>query len=105
MTRARKIGLGIVAFIVLSSVVGYFVYGRNLLAMANVGVGFVAKQMCSCIYVAERSFDSCRPDIFEAMDDVQAEVLDEPPGVRAWIPWLGERRAHYRGDFGCHLID
>jgi hypothetical protein len=105
MTKTRKIALGIVAVIVLSGVVGYFAYGRTFLAMANVGVGFVAKQMCSCIYVAERSFDSCRPDIFEAMDDVQAEVLEEPPGVRAWVPLIGERRAHYRGDFGCHLID
>ena len=105
MTRARKIGLGIVAVIVLSSVVGYFAYGRTLLAMANVGVGFVAKQMCSCIYVAERSFDSCRPDMFESMDRVQAAVLDDPPGIRAWIPGISERHAHYRGEFGCHLID
>mgnify|MGYP001825433666 CR=1 FL=1 len=49
MTRARKIGLGIVAVIVLSGVVGYFAYGRTFLAMANVGVGFVAKQMCSFV--------------------------------------------------------
>ena len=103
MTRTRKIGLGIVAVIVLGA--GYFAYVRPFLALANVGVGFVAKQMCSCIYVSERTFDSCRPDMFESMDNLQAEVLDEPPGVLAWLPWISERRAHYRGEFGCHLID
>jgi hypothetical protein len=105
MTRTRKIGLGIVAVVILGCGVGYFAYVRPFLALANVGVGFVAKQMCSCIYVAERTFDSCRPDMFESMDDIQAEVLDEPPGIRAWIPGISERRAHYRGEFGCLLID
>ncbi len=103
MRRTRKIGLGIVAVIVLGVV--YFAFVRPFLAMANVGVGFVAKQMCSCIYVAERTFDSCRPDMFESMNDVQAEVIDEPPGIRAWVTAISERRAHYRGEFGCHLID
>lgn len=103
MRRTRKIGLGIVAVILLG--VGYFFLVRPFLAMTNVGVGFVAKQMCSCIYVAERTFDSCRPDMFKSMDDVQAAVLDEPPGVRAWVTAISERRAHYRGEFGCSLID
>jgi len=105
MSTARKIGLGIVALLVVVCGVGYFVWVRPFLALANVGVGFVAKEMCSCIYVAERSFDSCRPDMMESMDEIQAEILDEPPGVRAWVDGLGERRAHYRGEFGCSLID
>ena len=60
--------------------------------------------MCSCIYVAERSFDSCRPDLMEAMDNIQAESVEGPPGVRAWVVGI-ERSAVYRGEFGCSLID
>jgi hypothetical protein len=41
--------------------------------LALVGAGYVAKQMCSCIFVGGRSFESCRPDMLPAMDDVHAE--------------------------------
>jgi hypothetical protein len=85
--------------------VGYVIWVRPFVALANVGVGFVAKQMCSCIYVGERSFDSCRPDMLASMNDIQAEITDEPVGVRSWVPGIGERHAHYRGELGCTLID
>lgn len=105
MSRGRRVALAIGAVVLLGSGVGYVVWVRPFLALANTGVGYVAKQMCSCIYVGERSFDSCRPDMLVSMDDIQAEVLEAPSGVRAWVPGLGERNAHYRGDLGCALID
>ncbi len=72
---------------------------------AAVGAGFVAKQMCSCVYVAGRSFESCRPEMMQEMARVRSEALagGEEIGVRAWVPLLAERRASFHEDFGCTL--
>ena len=105
MSTTRKAVIALVALLVVGGGVGYFVWLRPFLALANVGIGFVAKQMCSCIYAAERSFDSCRPDMMESMDDIQAELMEDPPGVRAFVESFGERHALYRGELGCALID
>jgi hypothetical protein len=74
--------------------------------MASTGAGFVAKEMCSCLYVGERSFEACRPDIVEIVDGVRAEVtsVDGSDGVRAFVPVLFvERFASYQPAFGCTL--
>jgi hypothetical protein len=105
MSTTRKAVLGLVALLVVGGGVGYLVWLRPFLALANVGIGYVAKQMCSCVYVAERSFDSCRPDMMESMDDIRAELTEDPPGVRAFVENFGERRALYHGELGCALID
>ncbi len=81
------------------------VYLPGIRQAAAVGAGFVAKQMCSCVYVAGRSFESCRPEMMEEMARVRSEALagGEGAGVRAWVPLLAERRARFHEDFGCTL--
>ncbi len=69
----------------------------------GVGAGYVAHQMCSCIFVANRSYDSCRPDMLAVMKEIEVEVMDDPSGVRAWVPMLSERVALYEEGFGCTL--
>jgi len=68
---------------------------------SSLGAGYVAKELCSCIFVGGRSLDSCRPDIPATMDRVEAEVGADR--VRAFVPHLGERIARYEPPFGCTL--
>ena len=69
--------------------------------MARIGTGYVAKELCSCIFVGGRSLESCRPDVPESMDRVQAELL--PDGVRAFVPGFAERIARHEPGYGCTL--
>ena len=78
-------------------------YVPGLVSQIYIGNGFLAKQMCSCMLVGERSFESCRPDMMPAMDRIEAELLPDGQGVRAWIPGVGERVARLEAPFGCTL--
>ena len=93
----RRIALAVA--LVALGVGGYFFV--RLRGMASVGAGYVAKEMCSCVFVAGRSLESCRPDVPESMDRVRAELL--PDGVRGFVPALAERVARYEPGFGCTL--
>lgn len=101
----RVIKWAAVALGVVLLVVGG-IYLPGIRALASTGAGFVAKQMCSCIFVSERSFDSCRPDMMESMDRIRAESVSGAggTGVRAWVPGLFvERFASFESDYGCTL--
>ena len=70
----------------------------------EIGAGYVAKEVCSCIYVGERDFESCRLDVPAVMDSIEAEVLGDERAVRAFVPYLGERVARFSADGGgCTL--
>ena len=73
----------------------------RLARSASVGAGYVAKEVCSCMFVGGRSLESCRGDVPESMDRVQAEALQD--GVRGFVPVLAERVARYEPGFGCTL--
>jgi hypothetical protein len=73
-------------------------WGRD---RAAVGAGYVAKELCSCVFVGERSLASCRPDIPPSMDRVEVEL--GPERVRAFVPRFGERIARFEPPFGCVL--
>jgi hypothetical protein len=68
---------------------------------AGVGAGYVAKELCSCVFVGERDLASCRSDIPPSMERVQAELGADR--VRAFVPGLGERIARFEPPFGCVL--
>ena len=68
---------------------------------AGVGAGYVAKELCSCVFVGERELASCRSDIPPAMERVEAELGADR--VRAFVPGLGERIARFEPPFGCVL--
>lgn len=78
-------------------------YLPKLREVATVGAGFVAKEVCSCLYVGERDFQSCRTDVRADMDLIRAEVLPSDDGVRAWLPLLTERVARHHPGSGCTL--
>ena len=72
-----------------------------LRAGVRVGEGYLAKQVCSCMFVAGREFAACRADVPASMDPLSAEPLAD--GVRAWLLGFGERRARYAPERGCTL--
>ena len=91
-----------IALLALLGVAGFAgaAYGR-LERSAEVGAGYVAKEVCSCIFVAGRSLESCRADVPASMDRVQAEALAD--GVRGYVTGLAARVARHEPGFGCTL--
>ena len=89
-----------IAIFWLLLVVGALVF-EHIRDQSTIGAGYVAKELCSCVFVAERSLASCRPDIPETMERVQAELGADR--VRAFVPYLAERIARYEPPFGCVL--
>jgi hypothetical protein len=81
--------------------VGAALFYEHVRGLSAIGAGYVAKEMCSCIFVGERSAESCRPDIPETMARVQAEVGSDR--VRAFVPGFGERIARHEPPYGCVL--
>lgn len=70
----------------------------------EIGAGYVAKEVCSCIYVGGRDFESCRLDVPESMDPIESELLADERAIRAFVPLLGERVARYSDvGGGCTL--
>src|SRR2546427_3666722 len=92
----------LVGVLVIACVAGVF-FGRRVYRLSTIGAGYIAKQMCSCIFVAEREFTSCRADMPPDMVRVRAELLDGQRGVRAWVPGIVARTARYTPGTGCTL--
>ena len=98
MRRVLKwIGVAVAVLVIGTAVA----VGPRIYRLSTIGAGYIAKQMCSCIFVGERPFDSCRQDMPPDMFRVKAEVLDA--GVRAWVTGITERTARYTPGTGCTL--
>jgi hypothetical protein len=100
MTWRRFLRWLAIGAVVLIALAGIFI-GPRVYRLSTIGAGYIAKQMCSCIYVGEREFDSCRQDMPPDMFRVKAEVIEG--GVRAWVTGIVERTASYRPESGCTL--
>jgi uncharacterized membrane protein YtjA (UPF0391 family) len=92
-----RASLGVFWVLLIAGALGF----QGLRGQTDIGSGYVAKELCSCIFVGERELDSCRPDIPPAMDAIEAEVGADR--VRAFVPYLGERIARFEPPFGCVL--
>ncbi len=73
----------------------------RLAPQADIGAGFVAKQVCSCIFVGGRDEQACRSDLGPELAPVRSQPLAD--GVHAWVPLLASRRARFREGIGCTL--
>ena len=100
MTLRRVLKWGAIVLLVVLAA-GAVLVGPRVYRLSGIGAGYIAKQMCSCVFVGERDFDSCRQDMPPDMFRVKAEVLDG--GVRAWVTGITERTARYRPESGCTL--
>lgn len=78
---------------------------RDTFATARIGTTYVAKQTCSCLFVAGRSIDSCSTDF----DPEALRSLDVVSGSSAvTVSALGgliSSRAKYENGFGCHSVN
>jgi len=103
MSWRRWIALSAVALLLVGAAIGYFSWYRPTRFAVDIGAGVLAKQMCSCVFVAGREEDACRADQLDSMDPIRVQILSEPTGVRAYLLGLGERTAIYRAGLGCTL--
>ena len=79
--------------------------GREPYSAARIEAGFVAKQTCSCLFVAGRSMDSCKTDYnAEDIRPLTFEVADDGVTVTA-LSGLLSARAEFAEGFGCHPAD
>jgi hypothetical protein len=88
------------------AVIGLIVVGVVALRIryrdpADIGAGYGAKQLCSCIFVGGRDYEACRRDLGPEMKPVRTEVVGE--AVRAWVPLLASRTARFQEPTGCTL--
>ena len=98
MSRTRIIIWSIFGFVVLNVIIGYFVMHHS----AQIGAGYLAKQMCSCVYVAGRSFDDCRQDQRNTRFVAVREV-PELQGMRSRAYPFPPAHAFYHDGYGCTL--
>lgn len=70
---------------------------------AEVGVGYSARVVCACRYVAGRTLDSCLTDLEPGTEIVT--VSDDPAArrVTARVPLLARASATADGVHGCRL--
>jgi hypothetical protein len=99
----RRVGGALAVLVLVAGLLGYWQWYRPTRYAVGIGTGMLAKQMCSCIFVAGRDEGACRADQMPSMDPIQLEVRDDPKSVFAFIPLLGERLAIYRDGLGCTL--
>ena len=74
-------------------------------ALAATGAAYGARMGCSCHYVEGRSIASCVHDFEPGMERVNLAAIDGEAGVRASVPLLASRTAHYHPATGCLLDD
>ncbi len=103
MSPARKIAAGVAVVLAVGLAIGWFRWFLPTRYVVDIGAAMLAKQVCSCVYVADRDVADCRADQFEVTDPIQLEVFRDEERVRAWIPALAERTAVHRDGFGCTL--
>lgn len=93
----------LIAAVVLVALVGIALFaGRDTWATAKIGTVYVAKQTCSCLFVAGRPMESCRTDYDpEAIKPLTVETSDRSVKVSA-LAGLVSAQADFEPGFGCH---
>ena len=95
-------GLLIGIVVVLVIVGGTLFFGRDTWATAKIGTVYVAKQTCSCLFVAGRPMDSCRTDYDPAaLKPLTVATTQHSVEVSA-LRGLVSARAEFEPGFGCH---
>ena len=97
---SRWLPIGVAWLLLVVATLGYRWLGEQVEA----GAGYLARELCSCVHVGERTFAHCRADMPARMSVLDAEPLPAGDGVRAHLSGFGERVARFRDDGGgCTL--
>jgi hypothetical protein len=94
----RRLALAAAALGIVGAAFAY----QHVRGMASVGAGYVAKELCSCVFVGGRSLESCAQDVPETMERVRFEL--RPDAVRAFVTGFALRVARHDPGFGCTLV-
>lgn len=98
--RGKGLLIGIVIVVAIVGIAVFF--GRDAWATARIGTVYVAKQTCSCLFVAGRPMDSCRTDYDPAaIKPLTVEKLEQGVKVSA-LAGLVSAQAQFEPGFGCH---
>jgi hypothetical protein len=101
---ARRIVLLLAAGVAVVIVGAGVVVGPRTWTAMQVGAGYAAKQMCSCVFLTGRTLESCRGDLMPGMERIETEQTTSPTGVASQLLFgLVGRRAVYREGVGCAL--
>lgn len=75
------------------------VIGWQAMRYAQVAAGYIARQMCSCIYVQNRPEEDCRAELGDQIQQAQIVYFDE----RVVVNFLGLDRAQasLTPGYGC----
>jgi hypothetical protein len=90
-----------IGLLVLLSAGGF--YGARLAGQADVAAAAMAKVICSCVFVDNRSLDSCRADDPPGFEQVGVEVDDAAKTATGRLLGFIARRATYSPQYGCTL--
>lgn len=83
----------------------WWFYGERISGYAAAGTAYGARTACSCRYLAEREFDSCKGDLVDGMEAVFVSEDEDERSVTAYVPLVSSDTATYREGFGCVLED
>lgn len=73
MNSVKALLIGLAALIMIGAAVWQF-WLKQQVAFAKVATAYGAKQVCSCLFVAEREFDSCLGDFTTDVSQVNFSV-------------------------------
>ena len=83
--------------------VGWQVWLKDQVAYARIATAYGAKQVCSCLHVAERPMDSCLGDF--TTDISAVSFADDGGETRATVlGGLVSARARFEPGLGCTLV-
>jgi hypothetical protein len=100
----RRTWLVIAGLLIVALAAGAW-FGRDLYTTARIGTAYVAKQTCSCLFVASRAPQSCSED-YEA--DAVKPLVVQPAASSVTVSALGgllSATAEFEDGFGCHLVN
>ena len=92
-------------FRLMLALIGLFVVGlvavQFVAAEARVRTGQVAMQLCSCIYVANRDYESCMPEVAPVSKNMRITFGREAAEARYF--GLATGVAQLEPGYGCHM--
>lgn len=100
----RRVVLPAAVLLLIVLAVAGITYGPRAYGAMQVGVGYVAHQMCACQQIAGRDESGCRADLLPAMSRITSQALADRPGTKAsLLGGLIQRTAVYETGAGCTL--
>jgi CubicO group peptidase (beta-lactamase class C family) len=100
MSIGQKIGLGVLALVVVGLIFGV----RFGLQYLNIATSYAAKTMCSGVFVSGRTPEAVQADLY-AVSFVGTQVDTENQSVTSSLYGLATAKAIYRPGLGCTLVN